>query len=184
MRKILIFFGISIVVIITLILIGGLFLVNREDENYKSSHQYIDAKRLADTIRNSERNAIVIITSPSCPGVPQFMPKIDSQQDLLKQRDIKVYYVIDMLNRDTTDSLLTSVIKKYNIHYDPLIIDPAKHPSGNLFNASVKYDTFLTQLCDTCNDGSLGYPFYIYYKKGEYIGKSYYLNDSIVATLN
>ncbi len=184
MRKFLIVFGVSIFIMIVLILIGGVFLVNREDENYKSSYQYIDAKTLSEKIRNEDKNAIVIITSASCSGSPEFMPKIEKQQEYLNQENIKVYYVIDMLNRDTRDSLLTGVIKKYNINYIPLIINPIKHPSGNLFNASRKYDTFLTQLCNTCNDGSLGYPFYIYFRKGEYVGKSYYLNNSILATLN
>lgn len=91
---------------------------------------------------------------------------------------------MDMLNRESSDSILTLVNNTYNIHYNPFVIDPKTHPSGTLFNIKRKYDTFLTQLCGTCNDGSLGYPFYVYYKKGEYIGHSYYLDDSLLASLN
>lgn len=111
MRKFLVFFGFSIFIIIVLILIGGVFLVNREDKNYKSFHQYTDAKTLSKKIHDEGKNAIVIITSPSCSGVPEFMPKIEKQQEYLNEENIKIYYVIDMLNRDTRDSLLTTVIK-------------------------------------------------------------------------
>ncbi|MDC8001504.1 hypothetical protein POV26_10685 [Aequorivita todarodis] len=184
MKKALIIIGIVIGIFLLLIVIGGIFLVNNESSDYRSHYSYTDAESLKKQIKESGNNAIVIITSPSCPGVPEFMPKIENQQTLLEQQDADVYYVVDMLNRETNDSLLTTVINKYNIQYSPLIIDPLKHPSGNLFNASRKYDTFLNELCGTCNDGSLGYPFYVYYKAGEYIDKSYFLNNEILERLN
>lgn len=172
--------GASLVIVVII----GIFFVNREDRMFKSTNGYVDGNSLKQDIKKLNRSAIVIITSPGCPGVPEFMPKIENQQEVLNSRNIDVYNVIDMLNGKDMDSILLEFKRKYNIQYDPLIIDPSKHPSGNLFNASRKYDTFLTELCGSCNDGSLGYPFYIYYNKGEYIGKSYYLNDSILSSLN
>lgn len=184
MKKVLKILGIFVGILIILILIVGFFFVNNESTDYKSFYSYTDAKSVKKIIRNNKRNAIVIITSPTCPGVPQFMPKIENQQELLKQKNVDVYYVVDMLNRDTNDSLLADIIKQYNIHYNPLIIDPMQYPSGNLFNASRKYNTFLNELCGSCNDGSLGYPLYVYYKNGEYLDQTYYLNNEVLLSMN
>lgn len=161
MKKALIIVSIVIGLFILLIIVGGIFLVNNESSHYKSHYSYTDAETLKKQIKEADRNAIVIITSPNCSGVPEFMPKIEEQQALLEKKNLDVYYVIDMLNLESEDTLLTSKLKEYNIAYSPLIINPAKHPSGNLFNPKHKYDSFLTGLCGTCNDGSLGYPFYV-----------------------
>lgn len=184
MKKALIIIGIVIGIFLLLIVIGGIFLVKNESSDYRSHYSYTDAESLKKQIMESGNNAIVIITSPSCPGVPEFMPKIENQQALLEQKNLDVYYVINMLNNEREDSLLAKRVKEYNIKYNPLIMDPTKHPSGNLFNTKRKYDSFLTELCNSCNDGSLGYPFYVYYKTGEYIDKSYYLNNEILEHLN
>lgn len=180
--------GIAILTIMGLlliiVLIAGLFFVNRENPEYKGSFNYTDGKSLLEKINEHNESAIVIVASPNCSGVPEFMPEIEKQQILLREKNIPVFFVIDMLNKAEDYERLESVLKDYSINYYPLIIDPIKHPSGNLFNAARKYDSFLTQLCGTCNDGSLGYPFYVYYKRGKYIGHSYYLNDSLLAALN
>lgn len=166
-----------------LVLVDGSFFINIEDPDFKSSYDFTDGKSLMQEISGKQREAMVIITSPSCPGVPNFIPKIQAQQPVLGSKDLDVYYVIDMLNKESDDLLLGEVMQQYNIQYIPLIIHPIKHSSVNLFNTKSKYDTFLTELCDTCNDCSLGYALCIYFRNGIYTTHSYSLDDQSFASL-
>ncbi len=184
MKRFFYVFGIVLLIVLSIIILLGVFAVNQESTEYQSNYSYSDATLLKNAIANKGKDAIVIITSPSCSGVDHFMPIISKQQSQLKSKEIKIYYVIHMLNTKKSDSILYSIMNKYKINYTPLIINPNKYPSGNLFDLKSKYNKFLTELCGSCNDGSLGYPLYIYYKKGKYLDKSYYLDKQFLLSLN
>lgn len=180
MKKVLIILGIVFFLFMTLVVFAAFFLVNQEDPDYISQYDYIEASTLKNTIKEKSANAIVIINSPSCPGVSEFTPNIKEEESFLEETGIEVYFVIDILNTAGQDQNLKKYIGEYQLNYEPKIIDPEKYPAGNILNPKKKYSTFLSELCGDCNDGSLGYPFYVYYKNGNYLNHSYRLDKNVV----
>lgn len=157
--------------------------MNQEDEDYISEFTYITADEIKAEIKKEKLNAIVVITSPSCSGVDNFMPKIKKEQQKLKDARIKVYHVSDVLNTPGNDRRIQQKKEEYQIDYDPYVISQKTYPAGNLLNPKKKYSNFLSDLCDDCNDGSLGYPKYIYFKNGEYENHSYFLKEEMLANI-
>lgn len=183
MKKVLIILGIVIFLFIAIVAFAAFFLVNQEDPAYISQYNYTDASSLKYIIKEESNNAIVIINSPSCQGVTEFTPKIKEEESFLEENGIEVYFVLDILNTEQQEEKLKNYIDQYQLSYEPMIINPEKHPAGNILNPKKKYSTFLSELCGDCNDGSLGYPQYLYFKNGSYIKSSYSLDKSIVSQL-
>lgn len=154
-------------------------IINREDESFQSKHKYIAGEELKNNIKEAGEDAICIIISPNCSQVDEFMPRVKESLILINKDEINTRLIINMINTKSNETLLDSIIvNKHQIDHNLEIIDFVKHPV-KAFEFKGKYDSFLTDLCNECNDKSLGYPYYTYYNDGHYIGKSYYFDEGL-----
>ena len=174
-------------IIALLFLMSSCIQLNQEDLNFISQYEYVQAISLKDVIASNKLSAIAIIISPSCSGVDNFSPKVSEDLKTFEKDNIKSYLIIDMLNTAKSEQMLVALLNKHDIQQSPKIIDFRLYPQDfKLFPASErkkKYSKFLTDLCQSCNDQSLGYPCYVYFKNGEYIGASYYLSEDLYNSL-
>ena len=123
---------------------------------------YVNAYDLSETIGKNKEDLVCIIISPSCSGVDNFFPEVAKDVERFKKDGVKSRVIIQMLNLSSSENYLDSLCSKYNLQHSLDIIDHKVHPAGGLKR---KYNNFLTNLCGKCNNKSLGYPFYIYYKE-------------------
>jgi hypothetical protein len=161
---------------IFLFILSSCITINKEDFNFTSKHNYVNAYDLSETIGKNKEDLVCIIISPSCSGVDNFFPEVAKDVERFKKDGVKSRVIIQMLNLSSSENYLDSLCSKYNLQHSLDIIDHKVHPAGGLKR---KYNNFLTNLCGKCNNKSLGYPFYIYYKEGKYIDKSYYLSEEL-----
>lgn len=170
-----------------LFLISSCIQMNQEDLNFISQYEYIQAIPLKHEIDSNNLSAICVIISPSCSGADNFSPKVSVDLQRFEKDNIQSYLIIDMLNTASSEQMLVALLNKHGIQQSPKIIDFRLYPQDfKLFPASErkkKYSKFLTDLCQRCNDQSLGYPNYVYFKNGEYIGHSYYLSEDLYELL-
>lgn len=154
-------------------------IINREDYQFTSKYDYISGTELKNSIINSNEDAVCIIIDPGCSGVDDFTPRVKMDLERIKGDEISTRVIVNMLNTQGNENALDSIIvEKHRLDHRLEIIDFKEHPVQT-FKFKGKYDSFLTDLCGECNDKSLGYPFYVYYQDGKYIGKSYYLSEEI-----
>lgn len=158
-------------------------IINREDKSFQSKHKYVAGEELKNNIKDEGKDAVCVIISPNCSYVDEFTPRVKESLKLISRDGIKTRLIINMINTSSNEALLDSiVVNKHQIDHDLEIIDFVKHPV-KAFEFKGKYDSFLTDLCNECNDKSLGYPFYVYFNEGDYIGKSYYFNEELYNNL-
>jgi len=150
--------------------------IKQEDFNFKSKHNYVNAYELKENILENKENLVCIIVSPTCSGAERIYPEVAKDIIQFKKDKVQSRIIVNMLNLPSYEKYLDSLYIKHELQHSLDIIDHKVLPAVGLKR---KYNNFLTNLCGKCNNKSLGYPFYIYYKKGKYIGKSYYLSEEL-----
>jgi len=150
--------------------------INEEDFDFESKHNYVNAYDLSETIEDEKEDLVCIIVSPSCSGADDFFPNVAKDIERFKKDGVKSRVIVNMLNLSSSENYLNGLCSKYNLQHSLDIIDHKVHPAGGF---KKKYNNFLTNLCGKCNNKSLGYPFYIYYKEGKYVDKSYTLSEEL-----
>ena len=170
----------SLIFSVCCVMLGSCISINQEDFNFKSKHNYVNAYDLKENILENKEDLVCIIVSPSCSGADDFFPKVAKDIIQFEKDKVQSRIIVDMLNLSSYEKYLDSLCNKYELQHSLDIIDHKVHPAGGLKR---KYNNFLTNLCGKCNNKSLGYPFYIYYEKGKYIGKSYSLSEELYQEL-
>lgn len=159
-------FFISVFSFLLLVFLFLITRVNKENLDYKSKFPMISA---SDILKDNKTKLIAIVSS-SCPGSVNTMPKLRKLLDTISKDSIKTIIIADELYGDNLDDSLSVFLKKYDIKESVYLMDITKYPkNGGLFNNKKRYQDFMKEICNTCDDCLFGYVNYIILKNGKYI---------------
>lgn len=150
------------------------FRINRENLNYNSKYNSIDAK----TIKEKYKDVVVVIISTDCPSAKITMPQLIKNIKKFNKKKLKYIIVADELYNDSMDVQLDDFIKKYSFNEKIFLMDKKKYPeNAGIFNIKKRYKDFMTDLCVLCANTPLGYTNYIIIKNGNYFSSKPYFDE-------
>lgn len=156
-------------------LLCSLILSCHEDPIADNRHT-VTAGALRDTVIATKPSSVVVFLSPTCSGKNECYAHLRKQAQALK--DSTNFVIVGQCTPEHY-SILQSDLNSASISCDTLLYINNNTYRNSVFNPKGRYDEFLTELCQDCNDKSLGYPLVLYYKGKELVGRSYFLKDSL-----
>ena len=162
-KKILLSIGLFIVVVFIL----AITLVNKENLDFKSKCESVNADSIKIKIKNEEK-AYVMIFSTLCPGKYETTQPLKTTIDSLKTLDIPFFIIADDLHNDSLDEDLDFFKKEFSFNDKIYILDANKYKiNGGLFNSKTRYNSFLKELVGENHNIPLGYVVYLVIENGK-----------------
>lgn len=173
------YFGISFSITLSLLVAFTLYLnaiVNRDDPDFQSSYDFVDANSLLE--QNINEDFVVIIISSTCPGTGYFMPPVKAATEKLEADGFSFYIIEENYVAQESENHLKRNCQEYDLTSPVFYISPETYPkNGGLFHIKQRYVDFVHDLCGTTDNFHFGYATYIYFKSGVYTEHADYLKE-------
>ena len=177
-KKILIVLSTIIGIGLSLVLVG-MFLINKENLDYKSEYPLINPE----IIKKKSPNSVIIISSSTCPGADNFTPIMKNNINIFKKNNIDYYIVDNQFHRGDVDSKISKFQNKHDLGNELIyLMDINKYPNNSgVFNAKRRYKDFMNDICEQCDTLPLGYAHYVLLKDGKFLKSTYKVTDDDIA---